>query len=1171
MLRRTVPALVLAAVFAISGFAQETRGTIVGRVTDASGAVVPNASVQVTNKAMGTSASFTTNQDGLYSAPLLLPGTYSVTANAAGFKQTVRDNVELRVADRIEVNIGLQVGGAEQSVTVAENAPLLGTETASMGSVVTSQQIRDLPLSYGNPFALIGISSGTGFVGNPRLDRPFEPSHIANFTMNGTRGDRSDITLDGAPATATANAGEVIASYVPPTDILEEFKVQTATFDAAVGNTEGGVTNLSIKSGTNDLHGTAYYTITRKQFWANDFFNNRLGQDTPDFRFNRWGGTIGGPVFLPRLYDGKNKTFFMFGYEGIHDSRPRYDSTTPQVPTQAMKNGDFSGLLALGSQYQIYNPYTRRLVNGRYVEDAFPNNIIPSNLWNPVGKAILDRYYPAPLQPGNADFTNNLIEPGLAERTKYYNYTVRLDHTISERQRLYGRYSTYRRDSTYNDYFGTDATGAFFQFFSHNGVLDDTIVLSPTAVLDLRYGYNRFIRASDGNPNANGFDLTKLGLPAEYNNLIPADIRRFPRIDLTGYIGTGFTGEYRPVDTHSFTAALTKTSGAHSLRGGVDWRAYRENDTFFSNDQTGRFVFDSSYTRGPMDNSPNSPNSLGQSVAALLLGLPSSASYVNRAASYAEQSMTWGIYFQDDWKVSPKLTLNLGLRWEFETPLTERYNRSVKNFDFNAVQPFGAAAQANYAANPAVPGSAINVRGGLNFADGGLYNTPKLNLMPRVGLAYQLTSTTVVRTGFGIYNGFLGERRGDVIQNGYSRQTTFNAFASDNTTVVNTLSNPFPGGILDPVGSGQGAQTGIGQNISFFNPNPRVPSNYRWQFDIQRQFRGNLLVEAGYVGNKGVRIEIMRNLNALPNQYLSTLPVRDNTTNGYLTAPVANPFYGLALPTGTPSSFAAQTISRQSLLLPYPQFGAINSTTNDGYSWYHALQLRMEKRFSAGLTMTGNYTFSKMMQASELLNAGDPAPTRMISDLDVPHRITATTVYQLPFGKGRRFGSGLNGVAERMAGGWEVTGICAFQSGLPLNFGSYSTTSATNNGDFFFAGDPALAALPLDQSNLQRWINTSAFVTASAAQPASHLRVNPYRFPSLRAPRQNNVDLSLIKDTRIRERLALRFSAQALNAFNHPLFPAPNLSPTSSQFGVISASTQANYPRRLQLELKLIW
>jgi hypothetical protein len=488
------------------------------------------------------------------------------------------------------------------------------------------------------------------------------------------------------------------------------------------------------------------------------------------------------------------------------------------------------------------------------------------------------------------------------------------------------------------------------------------------------------------------------------------------------------------------------------------------------------------------------------------------------------------------------------------------------------VPPFAAAAQSAFAANPiGVPGAGFQVRGGLTYNIGGpLYHTPKDNFLPRFGFAYQLPANSVVRGGFGMYGGFLGQRRGDVIQTGYTRQTPFNPFAPDNVTIVNTLSDPFPNGVLDPVGSSQGPLTNIGQSISFFNQNPKVPVNYRWQIGVQHQFRGGVLVEAAYVANKGVRYEITRNLNALPAQYLSTLPFRDNTQNAFLTASLPNPFAGLDVPAGTPTGFTAQTTSRQSLLLPFPQFGAVNTTTNEGYSWYHSLQLRAEKRFAQGLTLNANYTWSKMMQATELLNAGDPAPTRMISDQDIPHRIASTAIYQLPFGKGRKFGSHWGRWGNGLASGWEVSAIWTLQSGTPLNFGSYSATTSTNNGDFFFA-DPSLIVLPGDQRGPELWFNPAGFVTAAAAQPASHLRVNPYRFSWLRGPRQNNFDVSLIKDTTIGDRYRIRFNAQALNALNHPLLPTPQLSVTSPTFGQITGSNQANYPRRLQLELKLLF
>lgn len=1199
MQRRMVSLSAMVILLAVIGWSQETRGTIVGRITDVSGAVIPNADILVTNQAMGTTVTLKTNQEGFYTVPLLLPGTYQVKVTATGFKTFLRSDVLLQIADRIEVNATLEVGAAEQSLTVSGTTELLGTETASLGNVITASQIMHLPFSYGNPFLLMGLSTGTTFAGNARLDRPFEPSHIANFAMDGARGLQSDITLDGAPATATANENEVIASYAPTPDMLAEFKVQTATFDAAVGNTAGGVTNLSTKSGTNTLHGTAYYAFQRKAFWANDFYVNKLGNPTPDFRFDRWGGTVGGPVWIPKLYNGKNKTFFMFGYEGIHDSRPRYDSATPNVPTDAMKNGDFSALLNLGPIYQIYNPYTRTKVGSRFVEEPFPGNIIPSQYWNTVGRNILKNYYPAASSPASAlaDATNNMLIPDLAEKAKYYTLTARIDHNIGDRQRLYGRYSQYRRNSTYNNYFDNLSSGILFAFESQNVVFDDTWIVTPTAVVDVRYGYNRFARLQDNNPAAKGFDLTTLGFPASYNALIPADIRRFPRIDLSNYLGTGFsTGEYRPVDTHSLAASLSKTVRTHAIRAGMEFRVYRENDGFFAADQTGRYNFDATYTRGPQDNSPTAPSNIGQSVAALLLGIPSvSNTYVNIPASYAEQSMGWGFYAQDDWKVTRKLTLNLGLRWEFETPLTERYNRTVKAFDPNYVPPFAAAAQAAYAANAAainaLPASQWTVKGGLTFAGAGtsrdLYNTPKRNLLPRIGFAYQLTDKTVLRGGFGMYQGFLGERRGDVWQAGYSQQTPFSAFAADGTTLVRTLSNPFDS-LLQPVGNALGGQTYVGQNLTtVFNQNPLMPTMYRWQIDVQRQLPGGVLVEAGYVGNKGIHQEIYRNMNALPVQYLSTLPYRDNSNtctagqgcgNGYTTAQVPNPYYGLAMPRGTPATFTSTTINRWQLLLPYPQFGAIATTTNQGYSWYHSLQLRADKRLAHGLLVSANYTFSKTMQAIEYLNMADALPSPVISDQDTPHRISMAWIYQFPFGKGRALLSNSSGPVERLVGGWELTGSWGFSSGNPISlravqspFFNFARTTRDNDGDYFLVNDPGTAVRPLDQRTADRWFNTTPFVTASAAQPANHFRVNPYRFSGLRSPRANNVDLAINKDTRIRERHLVRFSAQALNVFNHPLYPAPSVAFANVNFGQCVGSIQANYPRRLQLELKYIF
>lgn len=1164
--------------------AQETRGSIVGKVTDPSGGVVPKATVVVTNKAMGTKTSPVTNEQGFYQAMYLTPGLYRIEVEVPGFKKYTSDDIEIRIADRLEINIQLTVGSPTETITVTGETPLLENTSASMGQVIDGRRATELPLAHGNPYELIGLAGSIGFTRDPRLDRPYEPTHIVGYTVAGTRANRSDLTIDGAASTATANNNEVIATYPPPGDIIQEFKVQTTTFDASFGQTEGGVTNISIKSGTNNLHGTAYIAGLPPASWgwaANDFYANRLNQQIAVFTEKRWGGSAGGPVYIPHLYNGKSKTFFMFGYEGIHDNRPRNDVTNGTVPTALMKQGDFSALLAIGSQYQIYNPFTRRSVSGgRYQADPFAGNKIPSSLINPVAAKILS-YFPDPrFTPVDATGLGNNQDPSLVEAAKYYNWTAKIDHNASDKQRMFFRASFYTRNSLYDDYLNNPVlTGDKFYFGAKNGVFDDVYTFSATTVLDVKVGYSRFIRG-DNLPAPTGFDLTSLGFPSSYNSAIPTDIRRFPIIAMAGYQATGPPScEFRPVEIYSLPVTLARAEGKHFLKAGMEFRVYREIDGFTGANQTGSFTFDTTYTKGPLDNSAAAPSSFGQSVAALLLGIPTNSSFVRRAASYAEQSTSWGFFIQDDWKVLPKLTVNIGLRWEFEGPLTERYNRTATGFDYNAVQPIAAQAIANYAKNPVaeVPASQFKVQGGLLFAGvngqpRGAYETPKKNIMPRFGIAYQLTPKTVIRTGYGIFYGFLGERRGDVVQTGFQRDTNFIP-TTDNINFIGTLSNPFPNGILEPVGAGAGAQTYLGQNlnysiqgqsIAFFNPKPQVSYMQRWQLGMQRELPRGIVVEVAYIGNRGTHIEITRDLNVTPQQYLSHLSARDATTINYLTKNVPNPFYQL-MPVGATSTFTGTSIALERLLRPFPQFGTVATSSNQGYSWYHGGELKVEKRFSQGYSVVLNYTRSKAMQATDLLNQDDPRPTEMISDLDTPNRLSLSALLEFPFGPGKPFQVTTNPVLSRIIGGWQLSPIWTYQSGVPINFGT----------DFFYNGDPTKIALPSDRQTVTRWFDTSGFVTASAAQPDHHVRTMPLRWPGVRYQSMNNWDFSLIKNTRITEGKSIQFKVEALNAMNHPLLNngtvTATVNPTSTAFGSTVGKNMGNYARRFQIGVKFIF
>ncbi|HEX8138063.1 MAG TPA: TonB-dependent receptor [Pyrinomonadaceae bacterium] len=1169
----------------VSLYAQEARGRITGTVTDANKSAVPGASVKITDVARGTTVSLVTNDGGLFQAPYLLPGTYQVVVEITGFKRYLQDGVQVQINETRDLDIALEVGGAQETVTVTAEASTINTSDANLGQTVDEKRIAELPLVHGDPYTLMGLSPGATYTGSTRLDRPFEPTHIVGYAVDGTRGNRSDLLIDGSPSTATANANEVIATYVPPTDIVQEFKVQTATFDAQFGNTEGGVTSITIKSGTNNFHGSAYLWKEPGTWAANDFFGNARGQARPESFSNRFGGSINGPVRIPKLYNGKDKTFFLFGYEGIRDSRPRFDAgASVYVPTAALRNGDFSGF---ASNITIYDPLTSFAGTGTgaggngcavntFCRRAFTGNIIPADRISPVAKAILN-YYSA---PKNAGLLGNIFDSTLTEVTQPYdNYTFRIDQNISADNRMFVRGSWYNRNSIYNDYTGTPLTGVNFIFKSQQGVIDDVHTINATTVLNVRYGYNRFIRGQDQEEDARGFDLTQLGFPAYLNNFTSEDIRRFPRLDFPSntVLGNGMSNEFRPVSSHTVSATLNKVFNTHSTKFGAELRIYREDDSFASNDQTAQFVFDNTYTR---QNSASGTDFNGlQAFASFLLGYPTTLNIVRRA-DYSEYSKTWGFFAQDDWRVNDRLTLNLGLRYEVETPLMERQNKSISGFDTEYVQPIQATVRAKLAATP-ISGvdPNINVRGGLLFAGkdtgSGLYETPKNTFLPRIGFAYQWDENTVIRGGFGLFAGFLGERRGDVIQPGYTQTTTasLNSLANG-AQIPYTLSTPFANtNILEPAGNSLGRQTALGQSISFFNQNPKVSKQARWQIGVQRELAGGWVAEAVYVGNYGYDIEIVRNINALPNQYLSTDNSRTaamNQNNTFLTTQVTNPFAGL-LPS---TSFNNATIARSQLLRPFPAFGDILTTNNDGKSWYHAGQFRLEKRFSQGYTLQASYTWSKWLQATEYLNAADPTPTKMISDQDSPHRFSFSAMYQLPFGKGKMFFEDAHGVLNAIVGGWQLGGVYQMQSGFPIAFGAYNATSAATSGDLFYNGGEI--SLPSDQRTTDHWFNTSVFTSvlngsSTNASPVNHRRTLPFRFSNVRRDFINNVDLSLLKDILIREGMKVQIRFELVNAFNEPYFPAPVTNQTASNFGQISASNQDNYARRAQIGVKFLF
>jgi hypothetical protein len=1182
-MNRTIQYCAVLAAFTLGAsvaMAQESRGAIGGQVTDGAGAVVTGVTVVVTNTEIGQSLKLETNESGNYNAPLLAVGTYRIEVEHPGFKKFVQDRIAVRVADRLQVDIKLEVGAVTENVTVSGGAPIIQAVDSSLGQVIDSRSVAELPIAHGNPYQLIALAPGVSYDGNAKLNRSFEPAGIVAYSMAGTRNNTTDVTMDGVVNTAVSsgangnNTNQITAGYVPPADAVAEFRVQTSAFDSKIGQSLGGVTSINLKSGTNTPHGTLYYSKMPPGMMAADFFSNANRLPAVDVYYNRYGGSLNGPVFLPKLYKGRDRTFFMFAYEGMLEGKPRPPASPITVPTDAFRKGDFSTLAGA-----IYNPFTRRQEGGRIRSDPFPNNVIPQNLINPVASKVLN-YIPAPLTQGDGpEHLNNFPKPNELEDVTYNSYVARIDHSTSEKNRFYVRGNTHKKTSGYNDWFNSAASGNRQPFFSKGGAFDDVYTLSPTTVLNVRYGYTRYTRQTEPLRGRN-FDLTTIGLPASLNGAIPGDLREFPFFNVRTGSSTMFStlniGEDRNSDVHTLVGAVTKTHGSHTFEFGHEFRSYRFTRYIVTTTGSGAFDFDETYTRGPLDNSPIAPM---QGFAAFLLGLPTpfasngqARSYLVRNTSYAEQSTAWMFYFQDTWRATRKLNVTLGARYELEGPLTERYNRSVRAFDPTLRQPNEQAARAAYAARPIaeVPASSFAMRGGYTFA--GVNGQPRTlwdrvvpAVMPRIGFAYSMNDKTVFRGAYGIFFSPLGVRRSDVSQAGFSRQTPIQV-TNDGINFATTMSNPFPAGISEPQGAGFGAETDLGQQLIAFNPQTRVPYMQRWQFSVQREILPNTVIDVAYVGNRGTHLESEltsgvtglttgADLNALPLEYLSKSTLRDQSRIDTLQGLVANPFYGLpnmGSPLGTNT-----TLQRQVLMRPYPQFGPIIANSFDGYSWYHGLQARVERRYSAGLTTTVGYTWSKFMEATVRLNSADPRPSEGVAAQDHPHRVTVSTIYEVPIGRNRKLLPKANRLVDGLVGGWQLQGIYTYQSGSPLQWGP---AAIFTNG----------SEIALNNRDPRQWFNTKALVTAANLRPdVNNYRTWPLRFSTLRAEGINNFDLSATKKWNALERLSVEFRGEFLNAMNHTRFGVPSTDPSSGLFGQVTQT--AGYSRIIQLQLRAVF
>ena len=1143
-------AFLLAAVLVGVVHSQESRGTLTGRVVDASGAVMPGVEVRVTNIATNVTLSAKTNESGSFNLPYLLPGDYRVIAEIAGFKRFVQDGVQVRVSETVDLNITMEVGTVSESVEVRATTPVLDTASPSLGQVIDQRRVQELPLFAGNPTELTLLSPGVVNATDMRLRKAAFNNAPSQISSDGNGQYNNEFTIDGVSNTfAAGNTARV--AFSPPVYAVKEFKIQTSPYDASVGHTIGALTNLSTASGTNELHGEVHFWERNSAFDAPNFFNNKNRTKPAAYQDHRYGASAGGPVVLPRLYNGRNRTFWYYAWEANKWGGPQ--TFTGTVPTLKQRQGDFSDLLRLGPQYQIYNPFsTQPAPGGRFSRQPFPNNIIPSHLLDPIGQKLVN-LWPLPNQPGTPDGRNNFFRSTKALED-YYVHFARVDHAFSDRHRIFSRvhYDFWEEDK--NDWYGNRISAIILNRINQGFALDDVYVLNPTTVLNMRYGltYQEFPERRA----TRGFDLASLGFSPALINLVEKDLATVPRVQAGGYsnYSNWESGDGTNTSlTHSLTGNITRLQGSHNLKFGTDFRIYRAFGNRFPQDVSPDLNFPNTFTRGPLDNSPAAP--IGQELAALLLGIPGGS--MARTANYAAQDKYLAFYFHDDFKLSPRLTLNFGLRYELESPFTERFNRLVAGFAFDESNPIEAQARANYARSP-IPELApenFRVRGGLTFVgQGGTGRSPfkgeKDNFLPRVGLAFQINDKTVLRAGYGIFYDTLGVNTTTPVQTGFSQSTPIQASLDNGLTYIATLANPFPNGLLAPSGPNAGLTTNLGQTITFYDPNMKHPYSQRWSLGVQRELIKQFVLDVSYVGNRGTRLPVFRQYNNTPARFLSTSPVRDQPTINFLSQQFTNPFFGL-VPT------AGRTISRADLLKPFPHFGNVQVEEPIGYSWYHSMQVRSEKRFSQGYTFQLAYTWAKLMEAVEFLNPTDPTPYEVIGSFDRPHRLAMSGIWEIPLGRDRRFGADWPSALNAIIGNWQLSGVVTRQSGPPLGFGNR-----------IFNGNLKDIVLPDDERTAERWLNTEAgFNRNPQQQLASNIRTFPLRFSGIRGDSQVRWDFSLTKSFPIRERVKAQFRAEVFNALNQTNFGTPNTDPTSSAFGTITGTTSD--ARSWQFALKI--
>ncbi len=1196
------------AIFLLSSaaFAQETHGYINGRVLDPAAAPIVGIPVTVTSTNTNAVTRVSTNATGYYEANLLPPGTYQVSAEAPGFKRIVRSGITLAVGAHLDIELTLEIGQVSESVSVTAEAPLLESGSGSSGRVIDSQVLSDVPVLNNMSLLLAEMTPGVQSAGVNSWVSYHSGGGGLQYSINGGVGG-NDFAIDGVPN----NSGRG-AAFIPHTEAISEFKMETSGFDASMGHGTGITVSMMTKAGTNNYHGSLTETYWDQQWQAAPFFarqlyytniaNAKAKGDTalaaklssvpilPAGYEHNYAAAIGGPLTIPKIINGRNKLFFFFAYNGFKDSRSEEATTFNRtVPGVNEKKGDFSQLLSIGPQYTVYDPLTvaaNPARPGQVVRVPFAGNIVPqARINNPLFK-LYSSFYPNPnvIQAPTQDPTNNYLATQQKWNLMYNGITNRYDYNINEKHRIFARWSwmayhEQRSDWTYETTPGININDQIRGDLGAN--LDWTYTIGPRTVLDVNFGSSN--RKNHADPVVDlSYKPSDVGLPTYMD--VRADSRHIlPQVSMSGYNGMGIA--YPTLDKLRLLtgkADLFHIRGNHTIRAGVDARGqYRNNSG--GGTTSGAFNFDNALMRKDGDGNTASA-SLGLSYAAFMLGLPSSMSMAMNDSSSTFNLYT-GYFVQDQWRISPRLSISVGFRVEYEMGPTERYDRAISAFDPTLKLPITAGAQAAYAASPVaeMPVSSFSVMGGsyypnTNGRDRKLWHN-ELLYMPRFSFAYSLTRKTVIRGGYGMFYDSNNVHNYAADLSGFNRTTTTtsttdwgqNWNTGNPAKGISPLADPFPvradgSRFDDPTGNLLGSMTKAGAGWTFFDPNLRHPRQQRGSLSIQQQFKNNV-VEVAYAGAYSDHLAISQPQQPLAEQYWSQGNVRNNAVATAMNLAVPNPFTltnFTSLKTSDPliyqsmsgnSFFTSKTIAKNRLLRTYPQMNGLNETTSVGEAKTHALITSFNRRFSKGWMMQASYTAMYGKMRDFFYNEYDPAPSWRSTNNTRPHRVTAMGSWDLPFGKRRQFLS--HGLAGNIIGGWKLSGTYMYQPGPLLSW-----------GNIFYYGN--ISDIPLANQSRAQWFNTADFNRVSGSAPNSfQARVFPTNIDGVRADRTSQINTNLQREFVFKERYRLLARLDVLNIMNRSQFDVPSTDPLNTNFGkVISQTTAQNRFVTIQMRFR---